>query len=239
MLKNQKLAAWLTAHPKTIWVSLALIVLAACAALALPIMRHHEVRQLAAQANYSTKLLLQAMRIPGNLQGEPGEATDQLTEIANTLSHQHDTLVLAHVHFARAAWLASIEYTEFTSRFAQKLLDVGAAHQHTAETMANYNAAVLNFKYSTRKNQLDAMQALNDESGVARRDTDLAYQECVIALTLNRQLESLFTHTEQALGDLDPTVADATRALDPQILAAISSAHALRKQFNPMAKNPY
>jgi hypothetical protein len=145
----------------------------------------------------------------------------------------HDKLVLSRYHFANSALESALSYTDYTSRVANKLLQVGAAEQDANSVVAAYDSSVAQLKQSSLANRVAMQSVVNDMTPKVRQSTDLAYQECQLLETLTSQFGIHQTMALQHLTSLGPDVLAAAGSLRPALVAASEKTLAVRNRFNP------
>jgi hypothetical protein len=231
--------SWVKAHRKFTLGAALIAVLVAGVLISLPILRAMETRQIALAATSATQLMEDAMASPAIFTAKPDDEAQRLAVTADQLARLHDGLVLARIHFAKGAWRAAVEYTEFTQRYVLKLSDVSKSLQTSRDVTARYDDAVNTFKLTNAKDRVEAANSLNAALIEARHQTEITFQDCVLVMTLTRQVRTTFDAAHLALNEVGPDPAAATSALMPRIQAALEAAQAIRKQFNPMAKSDF
>jgi hypothetical protein len=232
----KKIARWVVAHRAVSLAIAAVLVLVIGALIAWPILRSMETRQLALAATQATELMEESMNNPAIFTGDPDDAAARLSTIAEQLARLHDGLVLAHVYFAPTEWRATKDYTEFTERYALKLAKVAASIKTARDAVAQYDSAVSAFKFTNAKDRMDVAAAVNQTSAAARHLSELAYQDCVLVHTLTTQVEATTRRALLSLSSIGPDATPSITALLPRAEAAATETHAMRKQFNPMAR---
>lgn len=231
-----RITRWLGAHRGMAFSMVAVLVVVGGVLITWPILRTMETRQLSLAAEQGNELMQEAMTSSAIFTGEPEDAAARLTSIAEQSARLHDGLVLAHVYFATTAWRATIDYTEFTQRYSLKLAQVAQSLRNARIAVAQYDSAVTAFKMTNARERMEAAQAVNVTSAEARRQSELAYQDCVLVHTLTGQLAATTRRAELSLGSVGPDPSAAIAALLTRSETVAGEAHLVRKQFNPMAK---
>ncbi len=220
-------------HSVGFWFATLAVIVIAGAVISLPILRSRELREIETTVFQSSTLLIDALKNPSIFTGEPPEARAQLAADAKQLSMLHDKLVLSQYHFAKSALESALSYTDYTSRVANKLLQVGEAEQLASASVVAYDQSVAQLKQSNLANRVAMQGVANDMTPKVREATDLAYQECQLLETLTSQFGIHQTMALQHLTSLGPDVLAAAGSLRPALVAATEKALAVRNRFNP------
>jgi hypothetical protein len=225
--------AGLKEHSPGFWLATAAVAVIAVVAIALPVMRGREMREIEASVSESSTVLLDALKNPSIFSGQPDDAHAELEADVKRLSMLHDKLVLADYHFAHSALLSALRYTDYTQRIGTKLLQVGAAEQASQAAVLQYDQSVAQLKQSSLANRVAMQASVNEMTPTVRNATDLAYQECALLDTLTSQFGIAQTMALQHLSTLGPDVLAAVGSIKPALTAASAHTAEVRNRFNP------
>lgn len=207
-------------------------------AISIPVLRSNEEERLEKAATESSELLIKALSNPAIFTGEPDTSVSELEAVAQELSRVHDTVVLEKVRFAKKAAQAALGYTEYSSRIGTKLTQVAQAQQRAGSSTEVYDRDVAILKASSLALRSSAQDDVNSIVSEARASTELAYQECALLATLTNEFGIVRSRALTGLKTVGPDVEPAITALKPNLHAALDTAHARRKVFNPAARAP-
>lgn len=213
------------------------ITLACVAGVAVAVVRHSQVLRLDKGVIHASTLLISTLGDETVLSGESFASDQKLAVAARALSRVHDEIVLARLPFARSAQRAALDYTDYAYRLEMQLRQASAARSLAHQSILDYERAVAALKNSNMRTRAKAQQALTEATNRARRNTELAFQECVQLQRLVREFGIWQTHTLLYFSTLGPNVGAVLDSLRPGLEEAIQQTQDLRKNFNPMARS--